>query len=59
MVYDIVGALVGAGSIVAMHLYSDHQFPPNSKIHNRLRYPNPPILENIDLPIKQLLYELG
>jgi hypothetical protein len=48
-----VGAFVGAGFLISTHRYSDQQVPLNSKIHNSLRRPNPPILENIYyLPIK-------
>ena len=52
MVYDVgarhavlVGAFVGAGSLMPVQRYSDQQVPSNSKIHNSLRRLNPPILE--------------
>ena len=48
-------SLVGAGSLMAMHRYSDQQFSLDSKIHKSLRRPNPPILKNKHyLPIKPL-----
>jgi hypothetical protein len=41
-----------------MYRYSDQQVPLKTKIHNSLRYPNPPILENIHyLPNKPLSHE--
>jgi hypothetical protein len=45
---------------MAMQLCSDQQFPLNSKIHNSLRRPNPPILESIYyLPIRLYLFTLN
>ena len=39
----IAQTFVGAGSLMPMQRYSDQQVPLNSKIHNSLRHPNPPI----------------
>ena len=43
--FCILLSFVGAGSLMPMERYSDQQVPPNSKIHNSLRRPNPPILK--------------
>jgi hypothetical protein len=54
MVYDAwaphivsIDAFVGAGFLMIMHRHLDQQLPLNSKIHNSLRCPNPPILGSI------------
>jgi len=42
VIQQMVLTFVGAGSLMAIHRYSDHQFPPNSKVHNSLKCLNPP-----------------